>query len=372
LALVGATVAIRRRRVLAVALAAWLLAGAAVLLAYSPLWPKHVVYLLPPLAIFGGAAVGDLVAVVAARATRPWRSLVAVAAGVAVVLWIAALPTTVIRGDRALIQQRAGGDVARYADDLRIVAAATEPDDFIVMDDAYLAALTGRLTPPFLADLSWNRILARALTPEQAIAETRRFDARIVVVQDDYLGQFGRYLTWLDREYVLVKSYAQRRPIRFRRVYVHPTVDLAPLKTALLAGLQTRLEATIGPAILHGYSLERREWKPGSRYGLTVFWEARESRPPEHALMTRLRDAEGRAVLEQEWKAGGAGQELHSWEAGRWQVQALRILVGDVPPGTYTLTVGLDQPARGTAADFSEELPLGPVMVVAEQRDPDE
>ena len=370
LALVGATVAIRRRSALAVGLLAWLLAGFGMLLAYSPLWPKHVAYLLPPVAVLGGVAVGTAATL---RVPRPPPTVIpALAAGVALVLWLATLPTTILSEDRALIERRAGGDAARYADDLRTVAVVTGPDDFIVMDDAYLAALTGRLTPPFLADLSWNRILARALTPEQAIAETRRFDTRVVVVQDDHLGQLNRYLAWLDREYVLVKSYGQRRPNRFRRVYVHPGVDVDSLKATLLAGLDTPIDAPIGPVLLHGYSLEWREWKPGSRYGLTLFWEARESLPPEHALMTRLRDAAGRAVLEQEWKLGDAGQELHTWQAGRWQVQALRLLADDVPPGTYTLTVGLDRPAQRGAAPPPGERSLGTVTVVRGDRDPGE
>ena len=371
LALAGAVVALGRRSALAGALVAWLLAGTAMLFAYSPLWPKHVVYLLPPLAVLGGAAVAGVGSVVAVRAARARSAMLpALAAGAAVVLWLAMLPTTVLSEDRALIERSAGSDATRYADDVRTVAAVTAPDDFVVMDDAYLAALTGRLTPPFLADLSWNRILARALTAEQAIDETRRFGTRVVVVQDDHLGQLNRYVDWLDDEYVLVKSYVQKRPNRFRRVYVHPDADLAPLKSALLAGLDTRIDAPIGPVVLHGYSLERREWRSGSRYGLTLFWEARESLPEEHALMTRLRDADGRAVLEQEWKTGDAGQELHTWEAGRWQVQALRILADDLEPGAYTLTVGLERPdARGVTGP-PEELSLGTVTVVRGARDP--
>src|SRR4029079_10497650 len=123
-------------------------------------------------------------------------------------------------------------DMTRYADDLEIVRSATARNDFVVVDDAYLAMLTGRLTPPFLADLSWNRILARALTADQAIAATQQFDTRVLVLQDDHLGQVQRYLTWADREYVLVKSYTQRRPVRFRRVYAQPGLDLTATRDA--------------------------------------------------------------------------------------------------------------------------------------------
>jgi hypothetical protein len=276
--------------------------------------------------------------------------------------------------DRAVMFRHAGDDAARYADDLLIVRAATAPDDFVVVDDAYLAMRTGRLTPPFLADLSWNRILARALTADQAIAETLRYNSRILVLQDDHLGQVQRYLTWADREYVLVKSYVQRRPARFRRVYAAPGLDLAPARQALRDALAQPTDVTIGPAALLGYELERREIKPGSRVDLTLMFEALQTRPPEHALVVKLRDGSGAVAWESEWKVGDGSQELHTWQAGRWQAQTLRLLVEDVKEGSYTLTIALQRPNGGAATvsarsgarawPTGDELDLGRVQVV--------
>jgi hypothetical protein len=269
--------------------------------------------------------------------------------------------------------RKAGDDYARYADDRLIVEAATRPDDFVVIDDAYLGMMTGRLTPPSLADLSWNRILARALTADQAIAETRRYDSRILILQDDHLGQVQRYLTWADREYVLVKSYVQRRPARFRRVYAAPDLDLTAVRETLRASLAQPTEVTVGPAALLGYEVEPREIKAGSRLDLTLMFEALQDRPPEHALITRLRDASGDVPWEGEWKVGDGTQELHTWEAGRWQAQTMRLLVDDVPPGTYTLTIALQRPngnpaqiatrSGATVWRTNDELDLGQVTV---------
>jgi hypothetical protein len=290
----------------------------------------------------------------------------------AVILVGVHLPT-LAAGTRAIVYRHAGSDLSRYADDLEIVKAATVPGEFVVIDDAYLAMMTGRLAPPPLADLSWSRIQARALTAEQAIAETRRYDSKIVILQDDHLGQVQRYLTWADREYILVKSYTQRRPARFRRVYAAPSVNLTAVREALRATLRVPTDVRIGPAALLGYDLERREIKPGSRVDLTLMFEALQNRPPEHALITRLRGRSGETAWEGEWKVGDGTQELHTWQAGGWQSQTLRLLIDDVPEGSYTLTIALQRPngnaatvdARsGARAWGSDEIDLGDVLVI--------
>jgi hypothetical protein len=194
------------------------------------------------------------------------------------------------------------------------------------------------------------------------------------VLQDDHLGQVQRYLTWADREYVLVKSYVQRKPARFRRVYVNPSVDLSPVREALRATLATPTEVQIGPAALLGYALDRREIKTGSRFDLTLMFQSLQDRAPEHALIVRLRDRDGQAAWEQEWKVGDAGQELQTWPAGRWQEQTMRLLVDDAPEGTYTLTIALQRPngnaervnvASGARAwRTGDEVDLGEVRVI--------
>jgi hypothetical protein len=350
----------------------WLAFALAMLLGYSPLWEKHVTYLVPPLAILAGIGVAPLGALLTGRVC-PWRIAAAAPAMAALALGVAHLPTLAAE-TRAIVFRHAGSDMTRYADDLEIVRTATTPDQFVVVDDAYLAMLTGRLSPPFLADLSWNRILARALTADQAIAETRRFDSRVVLLQDDHLGQVQRYLTWADREYVLAKSYVQRRPARFRRVYVSPDVDLGAVRERLRATLQVHTDVRIGPTALLGYAVEPRELKAGSRLDLTLMFEALQNRPPEHALITRLRDRTGETAWEGEWKVGDGSQELHTWQAGRWQAQTMRLLIDDVPAGAYILTIGLQQPKGGPspvearsgarAWGSGAEIDLGEVLVV--------
>jgi hypothetical protein len=196
----------------------------------------------------------------------------------------------------------------------------------------------------------------------------------VLVLTDDHLGQVQRYLAWADKEYVLVKSYVQRRPARFRRVYVAPGVERGPLRDTVRASLAQPTEVSFGPAALLGYEIERREIKPGSRLDLTLMFEALQDRPPEHALITRLRDSAGNVAWEGEWKIGDGSQELHTWQSGRWQAQAMRLLVDDIDVGSYTLTIALQRPkgdaARVTARSGAQawrtgdELDLGQIAVI--------
>lgn len=370
--LVGVAVLVLDRRPLGLAVAGWLAAALAALLSYSPLWEKHVTYLMPPLAILAGAGLAALGPLVARR-WSPSSLALGLPALAALILMVTSAQK-VAADDRAVMYRHAGSDYARYTDDLAIVQAATHPDQFVVIDDAYLGMQTGRLTPPLLADLSWNRILARALTADQAITATQQFDTRVVILTDDHLGQVQRYLAWAEKEYVLVKSYVQRRPARFRRVYVAPGVDPGPIRDALLASLAQPTEVTFGPAALLGYEVERREIKAGSRLDLTLMFEALQDRPPEHALVTRLRDQAGNVAWEGEWKVGDGSQELHTWQAGRVQAQTMRLLVDDVDVGSYTLTIALQRPKGGPATISArsgaqpwrtgDELDLGQIAVI--------
>ena len=74
-------------------------------------------------------------------------------------------------------------------------------------------------------------------------------------------------------------------------VLLKPDVDLTAVRDALRASLTQPTEVTFGPAALLGYEVEPREIKPGSRLDLTLMFEALQNRPPEHALITRLRNA---------------------------------------------------------------------------------
>jgi hypothetical protein len=336
-----------RRQLLPVAL--WLSAGLAMLTVYSPLWPKHVAYAMPPVAILAGAGAAWL----AGRGRLT-------AGGVALVL-VGLLAVDGVRAGEILAQltrPRAVPDLVRHAEDREIVAALTGPDDYIVMDDAYPAMLTGRLVPPGLVDLSWNRIVARALTNDQAIAQLDDYRPTVVLIQDDHLGRLPRVVAWLDREYLLVKSIAQRRPERFRRLYVRPETTVDALEGQL--GAVGPVHAEMGGLQLRALGVDGSEVRAGNRLELRLEWMATAPAPAAREMTVMIRDQAGRAAHESQWPIGDGAQGTPTWRAGRWLVQVLRLPIdGDTPPGDYSIVL---QASRGNAT-VGGEVTLGRLAV---------
>ena len=288
----------------------------AALLAYSPLWEKHVTYVLPPLAILAG--VGRR------RRSRCWRR-----GGWSGGAWRwACRPSrrwswswricpTLAAGTRAIVYRHAGSDLSRYADDLEIVKAATRAR----------RVRGGRRRLSRDADRPPD-----AAVPGRSLLESdpgARADRRAGDQRDAPLRQQGPDPPGRPSRAGAAVPDLGRSGVRAGEV-----VRAAPAG-AVSAGLRQpgrrsgslsarhcgprwprRPTSESGRPRCSGTTWSSREIKPGSRVDLTLMFEALQNRPPEHALITRLRDRSGETAWEGEWKVGDGTQELHTW-AGR-------------------------------------------------------
>jgi hypothetical protein len=162
----------------------WLLGVVAFLVLHSPLFPHHLVILIPVLAI---AAAGVL--------TFTWDRRLSLALVAAAVL---------VKGTG---DSRLGFAPAAWAaelmraptlDDERAVEAIknlTSPEDLVATDGQMLAFLAGRDVPAQLGDTSVVRIAAGSLEPKVALAESA--GAKIVVLWTGRLDRLPGYLEWL-------------------------------------------------------------------------------------------------------------------------------------------------------------------------------
>lgn len=171
------------------AIAAWLAADLAALVLWRPVWPHHLVILVAPLALLGGAAVE---ARVHAAASRTGAALLIAA-------WIAALAGTA----PAATPQTSATLRAAAAETAQLVPAG----GWVVADDPIVPFLAGRGTPPDLCDTSEMRMRAGWLTAADLSSATGDPRVRGVVL---WRGTFREMMP----EFVAgaLRDFPRRRP----------------------------------------------------------------------------------------------------------------------------------------------------------------
>jgi hypothetical protein len=178
-------------RVELLALGAWIVASALLLIAQQPLLDHHFVLLAATLAVPAGAGLGA-----ALTATpSPARYAVVGVTGLALLAGF-------VQEERRLWRQ--DGDppgVTWAAEQLR---ARTSPDDLVGADLPIVAYLASRRMPGQLVDMSFVRLGTGSLTNAKILAELVRADARAMVVgreladRNDLLVSFSARYRWRD------------------------------------------------------------------------------------------------------------------------------------------------------------------------------
>jgi hypothetical protein len=233
------------------ALAAWPLAQLALFLVYTDLADKHVVYLVPPLALLGGLtfaaparSMGGLSAsgLRSAPAAGSVRRIIsgplptALVALAAVGIYAANL-TPLWRADRDLLHddaERAHRDYAGTEEQAALMAALTLPTDFVLTDNPIAAFQARRLVPPWLVDTSGTRVDAGSLTSDTVIREAGRYEPKVIVTSRRRLGKLEGFNRWLASNYRPIKTYPGSDPSAPLQLYVRP--DLEEQTRSYLAG----------------------------------------------------------------------------------------------------------------------------------------
>jgi hypothetical protein len=185
------------RPAIALALVSWAAAVVGLFSVYGDLADKHIVYLVPPIALLAAVGVG-----VAGEAALGWArsarhddrgwtavrpgSIATLAVGlVGLVGYLWFLPS-VYRSDVFLIREapkiaaeRRGRAVDQEIAD--IIRTHTPPDGWVLSDNPGAAFDAGRLVIPYLVDTSGTRIDAGSLTTRLAIDQIQRYRPSVIV-----------------------------------------------------------------------------------------------------------------------------------------------------------------------------------------------
>jgi hypothetical protein len=346
-----------RRRVDAALVLAWAVASLALLLAYSPLHGKHIVVMIPPLAVLVGVGVSYALGLVRGAAPLPLRAAVGVALAVLVGWYATAAPALAAQSGQ-LLKVTADTDVdpavEQYADAVAVIRALSGPDDYVVTDHPYLTFLAARLVPPLLVDTSRSRIRSRSLRGAEAIAQATPYDPKLVVLWADRLRGLSEFKNWVERNYQLVKVYNRRNDLD-RGIYVPETGDKAGVR-ALLANpnaVPIRADFQDGPLLVSAL-VDRTELRPGEGASVTLEWEAIRPLMADYHVLTVLRARDGQAWDQQQESLSGGSDGTTDWEVGRWLFQSTFVKTDSaVPTGEYEVVVSVyDSRAR-------QKVPLG-------------
>ncbi|MFN0074225.1 MAG: glycosyltransferase family 39 protein [Chloroflexota bacterium] len=332
-------------------LGVWGIATILLLLFYSPLFPKHTVVMMPPVAILAGAGLGRLWQYLHGEHRR--LSIAHFGFMLPLGWYLISLPG-LLGWDARYMNLLPGNELPRFAesaDVVRSIVALTEPSDYVITDHPYLAFLAQRLVPPALADPSKTRLRTRELTGQEIVQAGTTYPSKIAVMWEDRFRSLPVFRGWFDETYQVVKMYVKRGD-QPRYISMRRDSDFGRARSALTAGLERRSGAEFaGELRLGAFGVERSQLPPGGQAGLTLEWEAIRPLSADYHILISLNGADGSAWDSQELSIFGRGESASDWNAGRWLVQVATISVpADMAPGDYQIFVSVyDTKNRRTA-----------------------
>jgi len=347
----------------------WGILSFVLLLVYSPLGIKHAAVQLPPTALLAGAGLGALWRAFAAGgmaraadgaptpprirgAARTARLAAAGLAGIGLLAYAASAPTIVARDQQAMTVGDIGAEPP-YRQESQLIQGLTTPDDFILVDDPYLAFLNDRMMPPWLVDTSYFRIRSGALSGADVVSHAEAYDVRLMLLASDNLRELKKFRDWADEQYAVVKI-DERSNRKDRALYLPANADFVAARAAVRASVPNAadVDGVLANQVgVRSYALDQPSVRAGGTVGLTVEWEAVGPIPLDWRQVTFLRDASGQIVDQTERSLSGGSGGTSTWAPGRWVFRSSGLPIPPkTPPGEYTVGVGLyDSKARTLA-----------------------
>lgn len=115
--------------------------------------------------------------------------------------------------------------------------------------------------------------------------------------------------------------------------------------------MDTAVSLPFGPAItLQGYSLQSNQLAPGDIVQLTLFWQTAEALDQRYKIFLHLIDQNGNLVAQHDSEPGGGLSPTTTWPSTETIIDNHGLLLpANLPPGQYTLDMGLYDIANPTA-----------------------
>lgn len=258
---------------------AWLLFGSLFLSLHTPLRTRHLIILLPALTALSGMAVANALA----TSRRAWR--LGVAALTALVLvWMVTAAGQAARTENFTDHH----PVRRLLIDY--VRATTAPDDCIVSKENRLHFLTGRLSTPYLSEVSSARLAVGLLTAPDIMAEIDRHDCALLAnatTFDEMVPDLRQMA--IDYFSLHLVQFHPDEPEYDQEIFAVPPDSAVPAGQAADYRLGDQFR-------LAGWWIAPGPWRRGGQAQVTAYWET--LRPPDanYKVFLHLVDAQGSTV----------------------------------------------------------------------------
>jgi 4-amino-4-deoxy-L-arabinose transferase-like glycosyltransferase len=210
-ALYGTVISLIRRDWHVLPLMAWFLAIFYLLWQKLPLFPHHLVTLVPPLVLLAMMSLGPLPVIRGSSRLRVYlgKSIAIVALGIAVAYFVPMVRSTY---QGAQLQAR-GTDTQMSLQVARDLNAVTRPNQLVITDAPFLAAEADRSTPPQLVDTSLVRIQSGYLSNTQLIQISRQPSVHAVLFYTGRLYQMQEFYLWVSLHFHKVQDYGNEREL---------------------------------------------------------------------------------------------------------------------------------------------------------------
>ena len=116
------------------------------------------------------------------------------------------------------------------------------------------------------------------------------------------------------------------------------------IPSSVATEMETELDVPVGDEgiVLRGFTLTDTELSPSDIVEVTLFWETAVSLTSRSKIFLHLLDANGQLVAQRDSEPGGGLALTTTWQPNQVIIDNHGILIPhDLPPGEYTLTVGM-------------------------------
>jgi hypothetical protein len=225
--LLGFITGLIRRRWQVLTAAILVLAALVILLRQAPLFPHHLVLLIPGLVLAAAIGLAPMPGTLKEGGIASYKYLPGILPG-----WdawgskalLAGVPVLLLLGV-VLLNLRYATDYPLgmpAADEARLLQVAsdvqrlTTPQQQVITDDQYVAMLANRSVPPALVDTSAVRIATGYLTTAQMIAIAEQPQVSAILFYSGRFGNLPGFRSWVEGHFHLVRDYGNRQDLYLR------------------------------------------------------------------------------------------------------------------------------------------------------------